>query len=547
MAERAREHELDPPAEAARRRAPEDARLAGAPARLLALQRTAGNQAVTALLQRAGNELAIPPGLSCEPATDSPATATEVMLFPNAVSALTPEQRGLLDNVAANWNAAGDQPAVRVDGYASTPGEDADNWKLACERASGVTDALENPSSGDPGIPASAIESFMHGETTEFGAEAQNRRASIYVAPSQPAATPATPAAGPVTSPWWPDGPTVPRKQKATPIGQYVTWLREVETAYGGDRSEVVHRMRRLYYSSHVATAPKGMNPSGSAGPKFDQLIAGNDSPPPLTSPPLSLTALNGLFETDTIQTVAGESLDPTHIFAALDLELQGASTLGGGLEVVSGSPLTGVFTWTGDLGSWFIDWIDQKKLKPGDDDIALLLSRVNSKVSLDDLLSDMDAQVMVKDEVTTTITTTPTPVIGIEPDVSIESTLDRPLSEILDSWYGKPAAGGGAAPASNPAQQRFVRFVKSAVPRIPHETPDPSKPDEIRLAGDAEEALYDAIYATCETFLEGSNTLTRIGTPDALEDNEHVVHEIARRFHAFLEAGLATGNAPWP
>jgi outer membrane protein OmpA-like peptidoglycan-associated protein len=179
MAERAREHEPDPSTDAARRRAPQDAQPAAASARVLALQRTAGNQAVTALLQRAGNELAIPPGLSCEPATDSPPTATEVMLFPNAVSALTPEQRGLIDNVVMNWNAGGDQPPVRVDGYASSPGEDELNWKLACARADGVADALQNPGSGDPGIPASAIESFMHGETTEFGSEAQNRRASI--------------------------------------------------------------------------------------------------------------------------------------------------------------------------------------------------------------------------------------------------------------------------------------------------------------------------------------------------------------------------------
>jgi hypothetical protein len=410
-----------------------------------------------------------------------------------------------------------------------------------------VADALSNPGSGDPGVPASAIETFMHGETTEFGSEAQNRRASIHVAPSLLSAGSATPAAGPATSPWWPDGPTVVRKQKATPIDDYVAWLREVETAYGGDRSEVVHRMRRLYYSSHVATAPKGMNPSGSAGPKFNRLIAGSDAPPPLTSPPLSLTALNGLFETDSIQTGAGESLDPTHIFAALNLELQGASKTGAGLEAVSGSPLTGVFTWTGDLGSWFIDWIDQKKAKPAEDDIALLLARVNNKVSLDDLLSDMDAQIMVKSEVTTTVTTTPAPPIGMEPEVRIESTLNRPLSEILGSWYGKPAAGGSTALTSNPAQQRFARFVKSAVPRIPYDTPDPSKPDEIRLTGAAETALFDAIYATCETFLEGSNTLTRIGTPDALEDGEHVVHEIARRFHAFLQAGLSAGTAPWP
>ena len=43
------------------------------------------------------------------------------------------------------------------------------------------------------------------------------------------------------------------------------------------------------------------------------------------------------------------------------------------------------------------------------------------------------------------------------------------------------------------------------------------------------------------------AQTMVKHRHPDALEDNEHVVHEIARRFHAFLEAGLATGNAPWP
>ena len=45
----------------------------------------------------------------------------------------------------------------------------------------------------------------------------------------------------------------------------------------------------------------------------------------------------------------------------------------------------------------------------------------------------------------------------------------------------------------------------------------------------------------------KGSNTVTRVGTPAALEDNEHVVREIARRFRMFLESGLATDSARWP
>jgi hypothetical protein len=93
----------------------------------------AGNQAVRSLLeargagnqlQRAGSDPAVPPGLKCEPANDSPPIATELMLFLNAVSALTLEQRGVVDNIVMNWNAGGDQPPVRVDGYASSPGED---------------------------------------------------------------------------------------------------------------------------------------------------------------------------------------------------------------------------------------------------------------------------------------------------------------------------------------------------------------------------------------------------------------------------------------
>jgi outer membrane protein OmpA-like peptidoglycan-associated protein len=521
------------------------------PARVL-WQRAAGNRAVASLMQsqaasgavanqfqRADNEYEIPPGLACTPAIDSPPPATETVLFPNAVFALTSAQRQPIDNVAYNWHAAGEQPQVRIDGYASSPGENSFNWRLACARASAVAAELLHPASGDPGIPSGWITTFMHGETDEFGAEAQNRRVSIYVEPSRPAPAPAP--AGPTVSPWWPNGPTVARKQKTTPLDQYVAWVREVEVAYG-DREDVVHRLRRLYYSSFAARAPKAMNPSGTAGPRFDRLIAGSDAPAPLTSPPLSLAALNGLFETDSIQTPAGESLDPSHILPALDLELQGASRTGGALGIVSGAPLIGVFTWTGDLGSWFIDWIDQKRKQPGANDLSLLLSRVNSKVSLDDLLSDMDAQIMANSEITTTVNVTPVPAVGIEPQVDITSALNRPLSQILQSYYG---AIGQATPSSD--RLRFARFVKASIPRIPYETPDPSKPLEIKLAADAEERIYDAIYATVEALLEGSNIVTRIGTPDALEDNEHLVREIAERFRAFLDTGLATGSATWP
>lgn len=366
---------------------------------------------------------------------------------------------------------------------------------------------------------------------------AGNRAVTTLVAQLAPAA-----AQAPAPPSWWPNGPTGVRKQQATPLAQYIAWVKDVEAAYSS-REDVVHRLRRLIYSDFVANAPgKNMNPSGGAGPKFDTAIAGDDSVVPMTSPPVSQAALNGLFATDTIVTPAGESLDPTHFLPALDLALQGPSKVGGGLEAVSGAPLTGVFTWTGDLSSWFVDWIDQKKNNPTAGDIPLLLTRVNAKVSMDDLLSDMDAQIMVKSDVTVNDRWESTGSPDFPGSMVLDRSLNRPLSAILQSFYGTPAA-----PSTPATPNRFVRFVKAAVPAIPHQTPDPKKPHEVRLASDAETAIYEAIYAAAEALLEGSKIIRRVGTPDALEDNTHVVKEIARRFRVYLEKGLATGSAPWP
>ncbi|MEV6630335.1 hypothetical protein AB0M54_06240 [Actinoplanes sp. NPDC051470] len=374
---------------------------------------------------------------------------------------------------------------------------------------------------------------------------AGNRAVAALVAQRAPAAAQA-PVAGPqAPAPWWPQGPTVARKQNSTPLAQYVAWVKEVEAAYPG-KAEVIHRLRRLYYSNFVAGAPggaKGMNPSGTAGPKFDKAIDGDDAVVPMTSPPVSQAALNGLFATDNVVTPAGETLDPAHFLPALDLALQGASTLGGGLQEVSGAPLTGVFTWTGDLASWFVDWSDHKKKNPAANDIALLNARMNSKVSMEDLLSDMDAQIMVKSEVAVNDHWQD----GGSPDfpgtMVRDRSLNRPLSDILQSFYGTPAG----QPARPNVPNRFARFVQAAVPAIPYRIPDPTKPHEVRLAADARKAIHAALYAAAEALFEGSNIITRPGTPDALDDYPHILTEITRRFHEYLEKGLANGSAPWP
>lgn len=375
-----------------------------------------------------------------------------------------------------------------------------------------------------------AVTSLMQGRPG--GLAAQRAPAIVQQQPAQSAQN---------LSPWWPQGPTTARKQRAIPLGQYISWIKEVEAAYRS-REDVIHRLRRLYYSNFAARGPKAMNPSGGAGPRFDKLISGNDDVVPITSPPVSQVALDGLFETDNIITPAGESLDPTHFLPALDLALHGPSTTGAAFEAISDAPLIGILTWTGDLSSWFVDWIDQKRHHPAVDDITLLLSRVNSKVSMDDLLSDLDAQAIVATEITTTVTVAPPGPHGIPPTVNTYTALNRPLSNILQDLYGTPTKA--TAPIK---PNRFVRFIKAARPPIPHEAADSKKPNEVRLGRNAETVIFKAIYAAAEALLEGSNTITRVGTPDALEDNEHVVKEIARRFCAFLEKGLASGSAPWP
>ena len=515
---------------------------AGEAGRMLALQRTAGNQAVGALLrarprrplQRLGDESRKPEGLTCPLPTDSPPPETDRVLFPNKVSALTELQREQLDNLVYNWHAEGAGSRVRVDGYASSPGEDELNWPLSCDRAKGVAEALEHPRSG-PGIPPELISVYMHGETSDFGPAAQNRRVSIQIA---------VPVAPPVPSPWWKDGPTVGRKMKETPLEDYVRWVREVERAHP-NREEAVKRLRRLYYSRFTGSGPGRVNP-GLPGPGFDRLIAGPTEAPPLTSPPLSLTTLNNLFATDNVVTPAGERLDPTHIFAMFDLQISGRTALGTGVETFGGVRLAGVFTWTGDLASWFVEWTTQKGKNPSANDLTLLMSIVNSKVSKEDLLSDMDAQIMTPEFLTTTFKTRTRRHAG-EPVPETEhydfrTFLNKPVSDALVAYYG----GGGSA-GSSAGSNRFARFVATAVPWIPHEVPDPSRPLDVKLASDAEDRIYDALYATAEQLLERTNIKTRLATPDELENNTRIVREIARRFRVFLETGIAKGDAPWP
>jgi outer membrane protein OmpA-like peptidoglycan-associated protein len=133
-----------------------------------------------AAVQRAADSTQAPQMLSCPTAADSPPPATDFLLFPNDSSTITVAQKAQIAAFADWWKSAGQGATARVDGYASEPGTDRLNWALSCDRAVTVKNELMSPTDGrTPAVPEGSIEVFMHGETPEFGSEAQNRRVSL--------------------------------------------------------------------------------------------------------------------------------------------------------------------------------------------------------------------------------------------------------------------------------------------------------------------------------------------------------------------------------
>jgi len=130
-------------------------------------------------IRRMGDVRKVPAGLSCG-IPDWNAPADEFALFPNLGTTLGAAEKAKIGAYVNRHHEAGGNKALRVDGFASEPGDDALNWKLSCLRASAVKNELMHPSAAKyPGPPEIAIRLFMQGETAEFGPEAQNRRATI--------------------------------------------------------------------------------------------------------------------------------------------------------------------------------------------------------------------------------------------------------------------------------------------------------------------------------------------------------------------------------
>ena len=132
-------------------------------------------------IQRLGDLAARPATLTCPLPTTSTGNVVTNVLFGLDSSRLTPTGVADVASFIASWNAAGTNPPVRVDGFASTDGAQSLNWTLSCNRAEAVVNELTHPSGGGSGIPSGSIDKFAQGATSEFSATSleQNRRATI--------------------------------------------------------------------------------------------------------------------------------------------------------------------------------------------------------------------------------------------------------------------------------------------------------------------------------------------------------------------------------
>jgi outer membrane protein OmpA-like peptidoglycan-associated protein len=132
-------------------------------------------------LQRMGDVSHVPAGFACLiPDTPTPTSITDVLFGENS-SRLTRTAIRDIDAFVARWRGVSTDPLVRVDGFASTDGPDALNWRLSCDRAHSVVAELVHPTSGGTGIPTDKIDTFAQGETDEFSTTARepNRRVTI--------------------------------------------------------------------------------------------------------------------------------------------------------------------------------------------------------------------------------------------------------------------------------------------------------------------------------------------------------------------------------
>ena len=352
----------------------------------------------------------------------------------------------------------------------------------------------------------------------------------------------------------WPYGPITQRKSATRDLATYIGWIKDVERGYGPDKQMVLQRLRRLHYSSY----------SGRAGTKFDKVIDENvmAQGEPLTILQAPAAAVDGLYETDDVVTPDGRKLDPGHILAALDVKTAGTTTKATAAEKLYDTNMVAVLTWVGDLASWWLEWTQQARkihetppppeTGPATDegpasergpdpamDPVLWEKIGRSKVSKEDLLGDLDAQVLAATSTQkSTIESVKREKREIRGNIGVELT--APVSKLLEDYYG---VGTAATPTSAPSANRFASFVRLANPRIPYQEGEEGNVPWMRLGPDAEEAVRKAVENVAFMFVAQG---TSQDAHETMRKYGWRLKDVAKRFVAFLNEGLKSGDAAW-
>ena len=172
-------HEAVPARESAPPAPAPAARVQGTAASLLALQRSAGNRAVNAMLGVARRTAAAPPRrrVQRQPAHTPTLSACSIRFHVNSTRVISTQERDACVDQARAYVSAGGQRSITAHGYASEEGDPERNRTLARRRAEAIRDLLVQR-----GVPASAATPHGHGADTTYPDRPSNRRVEIALA-----------------------------------------------------------------------------------------------------------------------------------------------------------------------------------------------------------------------------------------------------------------------------------------------------------------------------------------------------------------------------
>ena len=347
----------------------------------------------------------------------------------------------------------------------------------------------------------------------------------------------------------WQKGPRSRLRGTSTTVGQYVQWLRALETGPLGRRESsaaLVQRLRRLCYS--VWTVP--FFEGGTATPWMFDVVTQRVTDyahPPLTTDDVGQDVLDGLFGTGVIVTASGRRVAVSHLWAAGDLILNGESLealLSKGV-LLRGTVLSNA-TWLGDLAVPARAYADLAEDTDGTaaGRRALMDALIAEKCSKRDLLGDLDGIVIGRHWARH-------PGFGI--------------AAFIDAYYAADVGTPNAAHLGRPsAARRFHHFLRDAVPELPIGGRD-SNPLAVTFDPVAARARMRGLLAAAAADVAVQRRLKLLAAQPldfvfrqreqlppiedelAALDAVDQFYRLSDEFCRFLEEGGRTGDGAWP